>query len=137
MTRAAALDRATAQENGRLSDDALMKTFGAKVGEVFRARDVQLGMIVGRLAAIRPGDVQAVAQATEQGRPQMAMALFRDLAASASAAAREKVKVRINEGRARAELGLDPEVPEPEAAEPAAKAPATKAPAKADAETAK
>ncbi|MFN3572634.1 MAG: peptidyl-prolyl cis-trans isomerase [Phenylobacterium sp.] len=129
VTRAAALDRATAQENGQLSDDALMKTFGAKVGEVFRARDVQLGMIVGKLDAIRPGDVEAVAQATEQGRPQMAMSLFRDLAASASAAAREEVKVRINEERARAELGLDPEVPESGESEPAAKAPAAKAPA--------
>lgn len=127
VTRAAALDRTNAQENGQLSNDALMKAFAAKPGEVFTARDVQFGMIVGKLDAVRPGEVGAVAEATEQSRPQMAMGLFRDLAASASAAAREKVKVRIDEGRARAELGLDPEVPE--ASEPAGKAPAAKAPA--------
>ncbi|MDP3382965.1 MAG: hypothetical protein Q8S47_06540, partial [Phenylobacterium sp.] len=58
---------------------------------------------------------------------QASMALFRDMAEASSLAARDKVKVRVDEGRARAVLGLDPEVPAPKAA---AGAPAAKEAAK-------
>ena len=51
------------------------------------------------------------------------MAIFRDMAEASSLAARDKVKVRVDEARARAVLGLDPEVPAPKAA---AKTPASK-----------
>lgn len=125
VTRAAALTRTNAQEGGRLSDDALVTAFGASANEVFRASDVQFGMIVGRLEAIRPGSAQAAAGLTEAARPQLTMAMFRDISQAASLAARDKVKVRVDEARARAVLGLDAE------AAPAAKAPAKSAEPKA------
>lgn len=122
VTRASSLTRANAQEGGRLSDDALVTAFGASVDEVFRARDIQFGLIVGRLEAIRPGDPKTAAAQVEAARPQLTMAMFRDMAEAATLAARDKVKVRIDAARARAAIGLDPEP-----AAPAAKAPAKSA----------
>ncbi|MGQ3016921.1 SurA N-terminal domain-containing protein [Phenylobacterium sp.] len=123
VTRATGLSRATAQPGERLSEDALVRAFGAAPQEAFTARDVQFGMIVGKVEAVRSGDVTQVARAVEDSRGQASMALFRDMAEASSLAARDKVKVRVDEGRARAVLGLDPEVPEPKAA---AGAPAAK-----------
>lgn len=119
VTRATGLTRANAQESGRLSNDALVTAFGAEAEEVFRARDVQFGMIVGRLEDIRPGDPQAAAAGIEASRPELTMALFRDMAEAASLAARERINVRVDEARARAALGLEPEPPEPAGKAPA------------------
>ncbi len=127
VTRATGLSRATARPGERLSEDTLVKAFGAAAQEVFFARDVTLGMIVGKVGTIRPGDVAQIAQGVENGRGQASMALFRDMAEASSLAARAKVKVRLDEGRARAVLGLDPEVPAPKAG---AVAPAEKEPGK-------
>lgn len=127
VTRATGLSRATATPGERLSEDALVNGFGAAPQEVFTARDVTFGMIVGKVEAVRPGDVALVAQAVEEGRGQASMALFRDMAQASSLAARDKVKVRIDEARARAVLGLEPEAPPAKAAP---KAPAAKEPAK-------
>lgn len=126
VTRSTGLSRATATPGERLSEDALFKAFGAAPQEVFFARDVTLGMIVAKVEAVRPGNTTQVAQAVEDGRGQASMALFRDMAEASSLAARAKVKVRLDEGRARAVLGLDPEVPAPKAGAetPAAKEPA-------------
>ena len=63
-----------------------------------------------------------VAAQVEAARPQLTMAMFRDMAEAATLAARDKVKVRIDAARARAAIGLDPEP-----AAPAAKAPAKSA----------
>ena len=126
VTRATGLSRATAQPNGRLSEDVLVNAFGVAPQEVFSARDVRFGMIVGKVEAVRAGDVAQMAQAVEEGRGQASMALFRDMSAASRLAAREKIKVRIDEARARAVLGLDPEVP---ASKAEGNAPATKEPA--------
>ncbi|MDP1874770.1 peptidylprolyl isomerase [Phenylobacterium sp.] len=123
VTRATGLSRTTARPGEQLSEDALVRAFGAAPLEVFTARDVTLGMIVGKLEAVRPGATAQVAQAVEDGRGQASMALFRDMAEASSLAARDKVKVRTSEARARAALGLEPEAPPSKAAP---KAPATK-----------
>ncbi|MDO8901580.1 MAG: SurA N-terminal domain-containing protein [Phenylobacterium sp.] len=129
VTRATGLSRTTARPGERLSEDALAQAFGAEPQAVFTARDVSFGMVVGKLEAVRPGDVTQVAQAVEAGRGQASMALFRDMAEASSLAARDKVKVRTDENRARAALGLEPLAPAAKTA-PAPKAPATKEPAK-------
>ncbi|MDP3490078.1 MAG: SurA N-terminal domain-containing protein [Phenylobacterium sp.] len=123
VTRATGLSRTTARPGEQLSEDALVRAFGAAPQEVFTARDVTLGMIVGKLEAVRPGATAQVAQAVEDGRGQASMALFRDMAEASSLAARDKVKVRTSEARARAALGLEPEAP---ASKAAPKAPAAK-----------
>lgn len=123
VTRATGLSRATVQPGENLSEDALMRGFGAAPQEVFTARDVRFGMIVGKVEAVRPGDIAQMAEAVEEARGQSSMALFRDMAEASSLAARDKVKVRVDEPRARAVLGLDPEVP---ASKAGAQAPAAK-----------
>jgi peptidyl-prolyl cis-trans isomerase D len=44
----------------------------------------------------------------EDMRPQMSVALYRELAETARFAARQKIKVTIDAARARAALGLEP-----------------------------
>jgi peptidyl-prolyl cis-trans isomerase D len=48
---------------------------------------------------------------TEEARPQMTVALFRELEETARNAARQEMKVKINAARARTALGLEPLAP--------------------------
>jgi hypothetical protein len=55
-------------------------------------------------------------------RPQMSVALYRELAETARAAARQKIKVTIDANRARTALGLEPLKPtDAKGAKPGAK----------------
>ena len=114
------LDRQNAAQSTALSRDALVKAFGAKPGEVFTAEHTSFGLIVAKLEAVRPPSGPTLARITEDTRPQVTMALFRDLGASARNAARTEVKARIYPDKARAALGLPP-LEKGKAAEPVAK----------------
>jgi peptidyl-prolyl cis-trans isomerase D len=108
VTRAAGLDRTNAAENKVLSRDALGKAFSAKAGEVFTADDIKFGLIVAKLEGLRPGGGPNLARMTEDARPQMSLALFRELGESARRAARSEAKVKVDANAARTALGLEP-----------------------------
>ena len=109
VSRAASLDRRTAQQNKEFSPEALGKIFSASVGEPITAPNATaFGVIVGKLEAIRPPQASQVARFTEDGRPQMTMTLFREIGADARKAARNEIKPKIYPNVARVALGLDP-----------------------------
>lgn len=108
VVNVAGIDRQNAAQNTALSRDALVKTFNAKPGEVFTADGVQFGLIVAKLEAVNAPAGPTLARITEDARPQVTMALFRDLGAAARQAARTEVGVKIFPAKARAALGLAP-----------------------------
>lgn len=110
VLRATNLDRQNAGQNKALSQDALQKAFTAKAGEVFTAENGQaFGLVVGKLEAIHAPSGPTLARATEDLRPQVTMALFREIGADARRYARTELKVKVNPAQARAALGLEPE----------------------------
>jgi peptidyl-prolyl cis-trans isomerase D len=108
VTRVTNLDRTNASDNKQLSRDALGKAFGAKAGDVFIADDTHFGVIVAKVEGLRPGDNANLARLTEEARPQMSMAVFRELGESARRAARDQVKIKVNPNAARSAIGLEP-----------------------------
>ena len=121
VTHVTNLDRQGAAQNTQLSRDGLAKAFNVKPGEVFTAEHTQFGLIVAKLDAVRAPSGPTPARITEEVRPQVTMALFRDLSASARKAARAEVKAKVYPDKARAALGLPP-LEEGKAAEAAGKA---------------
>ncbi|RZJ79961.1 MAG: peptidyl-prolyl cis-trans isomerase, partial [Brevundimonas sp.] len=119
VVNVAGIDRQNAAQNTALSRDALIKTFNAKPGEVFTADGVQFGLVVAKLEAVRAPSGPTLARITEDARPQVTMALFRDLGAAARKSARTEVGVKIFPDKARAALGLAP-ITETEKATPKA-----------------
>lgn len=120
------LDRQSAAQNTQLSRDGLGKAFGAKAGDVFTAEHTQFGLIVGKLEAIRAPSGPTLARITEDVRPQVNVALFRDVGMAARKAARTEVGARIYPDKARAALGLPPLEKPKEPAPAAGKAEKTK-----------
>jgi peptidyl-prolyl cis-trans isomerase D len=105
LVRVPAVDRRSGGQNPLLSPDILGSAFGGKPGDVFVARG-RNAIVVGRVDAIRPGDPATLASMTEQARPQMSAAVFREIEAAAEAAARQKMKVKIDYNHARTAIGL-------------------------------
>jgi len=109
VSHAAGLDRQNAGQNRELSQEALSKAFGAKTGETFTAENAKaFGLIVGKLEAIRAPVPVQIARITEASRPQMTMAIFREIGVDARKAARNTIKPKIYPNVARAALGLEP-----------------------------
>jgi peptidyl-prolyl cis-trans isomerase D len=75
---------------------------------VFVADDTHFGVIVAKVEGLRPGDNANLARLTEEARPQMSMAVFRELGESARRAARDQVKIKVNPDAARSAIGLEP-----------------------------
>jgi peptidyl-prolyl cis-trans isomerase D len=101
------LDRQTGQQNPLVTSDILGAAFGGKPGEVFVAPG-QNFFAVGKVDAVRVGDLATLAASAEQVRPQMTSTVFGEIGASAQVAARQKMKVKIDYERARAAIGLPP-----------------------------
>jgi len=113
VTRVGGLDRQSAAQNQTLSQDLLGKTFAARPGEVFTADNSRFGLLVAKLESVSAGQGPTLARMTEETRPQMTMALFRELGESARTAAAQELKVKTDYTRARAAIGLQPvEAPE-------------------------
>jgi peptidyl-prolyl cis-trans isomerase D len=108
VTRVAGLDRQTAAQNQALSQDLLGKTFSARPGEVFTADNSRFGLVVAKLETVSAGQGPTLARMTEEARPQMTMALFRELGDAARVSARQDLKVKTDYTRARAAIGLQP-----------------------------
>ena len=64
--RATGLDRRNAGQNPALSQDALVKTFGAKTGEVYTAEAPTFGLVVAKLEAVRAPTGPTLARMTEE-----------------------------------------------------------------------
>jgi peptidyl-prolyl cis-trans isomerase D len=113
LTRAVGLDRATAGQNKTLSQDALIKVFGAKPGDPIVAEGTTFGLVVGKLEAVRTGEGAKLAQLTEAARPQMSQTAARELLESASIAASAELKragkLKTNPALARSAIGMEPE----------------------------
>ena len=110
VVRVTGLDRQNAGQNKTLSQDALQKAFAAPKGEVFTAENGQaFGLVVGKLEGVHAPSGPTLARATEDMRPQVTMALFRELGVDARRYARTELKVKVNPAQARAALGLEPE----------------------------
>lgn len=108
VTRVVALDRQSAGQSKALSQDALIKAFGAKPGATFVAQDVKPGLIVAKVEGVHPPTGPAAARIAEDSRPQLTMALFQELGESARQAAKTKIKATSDYNAARTALGLEP-----------------------------
>lgn len=109
VTRVAGLDRQNAAQNKALSQDALAKTFNGPAGDVFTAEAAgTFGLIVAKLEHVTAPSGSTLAHITEDTRPQMTMAIFREVGVDARKFARSEVKVRMYPDQARAALGLEP-----------------------------
>jgi peptidyl-prolyl cis-trans isomerase D len=115
ITRVPGLSRQNAGQMQGMSQDILGKTFTSKQGDVFTAENNHFGFVVGKLEAVHPGEGPTLARMAEDMRPQMSVALYREISESAHFAARQKVKVTIDAARARAALGLEPLETKPDA----------------------
>jgi peptidyl-prolyl cis-trans isomerase D len=105
----AALDRQNAGQNKELSQEALGKAFNLKSGEAFSAENAKVfGLVVGKLEAIHAPVPVVIARATEDSRPQMTMAIFREIGVDARKSARNTIKPKIYPNVARTALGLEP-----------------------------
>jgi peptidyl-prolyl cis-trans isomerase D len=108
VTHVTGIDRRSASQNREASQDLLAKVFTSKPGEVFTAENARFGFIVGKLESVNAGQGPTLARMTEEARPQMTVALFRELEETARTSARQEMKVKVSEARARAALGLEP-----------------------------
>lgn len=112
---ATSIDRQNAGQNKVLSRDALIKTFDAKSGEVYTAEAATFGLVVAKLEAIRAPTGTTLARITEESRPQMTEAIFREIQADAQKAAAALVKVKTYPNNARVAIGLEPLDPKKDA----------------------
>ena len=108
VQHAPGVSRQTAGQNQVLSQDLLGKAFTSRPGEPFSAQFSRFAFVVGKLEAIHTGDAATLAQMSEQVRPQMTQAFFREMGESAFVAARQKTKVTMDTNRAREAIGLEP-----------------------------
>ncbi len=105
----AALDRQNAGQNKELSQEALGKAFGLARGEAFSAENAKVfGLVVGKLEAIHAPVPAQIARMTEDSRPQITMAIFREIGVDARKSARNTIKPKIYPNVARTALGLEP-----------------------------
>ncbi|MGZ6040428.1 MAG: hypothetical protein ACXWKR_17295, partial [Phenylobacterium sp.] len=108
VERVPGVSRQNAGQNPVLSQDMLAKAFTSRPGEPFSAQFSRFAFVVGKLEAIHTGDVATLAQMSEQVRPQMTQAFFREMGESAFIAARQKTKVTMDTNLARQAIGLEP-----------------------------
>ncbi|WP_411287021.1 SurA N-terminal domain-containing protein [Phenylobacterium sp.] len=108
VVRVGAIDRQSASQNQQVSRDILGRAFAAKPGEVFTADNSQFGLVVARVEAVRAGSGSTLARMAEDSRPQMTLAIFREIGEAARTSARQTLKVKTDYARARAAIGLEP-----------------------------
>lgn len=104
------MTRQGAQEHAKLGNELLSTVFTGATGQVF-AVPVQGeggGLAVGKIGAIRPGDVGQVAQATEMGRQTFARGIFQDIDTTTRTWAKDTIKPKSDRTRALKALGEDP-----------------------------
>jgi peptidyl-prolyl cis-trans isomerase D len=108
VTHLPGIDKQNAGKNPTLSQDMMAKTFTSKPGDVFTAPFSRFAYVVGKLEGVHTADADTLARSTDQIRPQMSVAFFREIGETAKLAARQKVKVTIDANNAREAIGLEP-----------------------------
>jgi peptidyl-prolyl cis-trans isomerase D len=108
VTHLPGIDKQNAGKNPTLSQDMMAKTFTSKPGDVFTAPFSHFAYVVGKLEGVHTADAGTLARSTDQIRPQMSVAFFREIGETAKLAARQKVKVTIDANNAREAIGLEP-----------------------------
>ena len=108
VVRQAGLQRVQAQQSIKvLGRDFLVAIFNAKPGDVFAAA-APAGVFIGKLDAVRPGDVATMARAVQAIEGRVSQDYLKDLLTTVKTAARQDIKVTINLPLARQALGVDP-----------------------------
>jgi peptidyl-prolyl cis-trans isomerase D len=110
VVRVNGISRATLQAHQALGRDLVGGVLGARKGEAFSASAADFSVAVAEVTAIRTGDPQQVAQATEQARQQFTQELFGDIGEAARGYARTRLKTKADLTRARIAIGIDPAV---------------------------
>ncbi|HRD29513.1 MAG TPA: SurA N-terminal domain-containing protein, partial [Caulobacter sp.] len=110
VVRVSGISRATLQAHQALGRDLVGGVLGARKGEAFSASAPDFSVAVAVVTAIRTGDPQQVAQATEQARQQFTQELFGDIGEAARSYARTRLKTKADLTRARIAIGIDPAV---------------------------
>lgn len=108
VARVNGISRAGLQAHEALGRELLGAALGSKKGEPFTAAS-GFGVVVGVVTAIRTGDPQQVAAATEQGRQQFTQEMFSDIGDAARTYARTRLKTKADLTLARAALGINPD----------------------------
>lgn len=108
VVRVNAISRATLQTHQALGRELVGGALGSKKGVPFTASAPNFSVAVAVVTAIRAGDPQQVAQATEQARAQFTQELFGDIGDAASRYARTQLKAKVDLARARMAIGVDP-----------------------------
>lgn len=121
VVRVNAISRTTLQAHQALGRELVGGALGSKKGEPFTASAPNFSVAVAVVTAIRTGDPQQVAQATEQGRQQFTQEMFSDVGEAARGYARKKLKTKTDLTRARIAIGIDPADAAQGAAAPAGK----------------
>ena len=104
------MTRQGAQQHQALGNELLTTVFTGATGQVF-AVPVQGqggGLAVGKIGAIRPGEVGQIAQATEMGRQTFARGIFQDIEGTTRDWAKAEIKPKSDRNRAIQALGEDP-----------------------------
>ncbi|WGM39406.1 peptidylprolyl isomerase [Caulobacter sp. NIBR1757] len=104
------MTRQGAQQHEALGNELLTTLFTGATGQVFTApvQGEGGGLAVGKIGAIRPGDVGQIAQATEMGRQGFARGIFQDINTTTRAWAKDEIKPKSDRDRAIKALGEDP-----------------------------
>ena len=82
--------------------------FGARRGEIFTAGNGNIGILVGRVEAVRFPPAAQLALGVDQRRPAITLDILQEMGEAARRAARNAVKTRTNPERAGAILGVAP-----------------------------
>jgi peptidyl-prolyl cis-trans isomerase D len=101
------MQRIQARQYQALGQDFLENAFGARAGAVF-VSNAPGGIIIAKLDAVRPGDVNAMAHALEANRQRLASGYLRDVDAAVRQAALDAIKPTTNLDLARRAIGVDP-----------------------------
>lgn len=108
LTQLPKMTRQGAREHEKLGNEMLETIFTGATGQVFTVGVQGQGLAVGKIGAIRPGEVGQIAQATEMGRQTFTRDVFRDIDGATRAFAKDTIKPKSNRDRAIKALGLDP-----------------------------
>jgi len=86
----------------------LGEIFAARPGEIFRTGNGQVGMLVGRVEAVRFPPAAQVAAGVEARRPAVTLDLLQEMGEAVRRHARNEVRTETNPERAAAALGVTP-----------------------------
>ncbi len=108
LVKSPRMTRQGAQAQQALGGEMLQTIFNGATGQVFSIGVQGQGLAVGKIGAVRPGQISEVAQATEMGRGNFARGIFQDIDAAIRTYAKDTIKPKSNRDRAIKALGLDP-----------------------------